>query len=69
MSDAAAERTKYSQDLAKYTMRQFKEARIAIDKHQFAAAKVPASISERIESILQPKSPRSESRASSALAA
>ncbi|KAF8904975.1 hypothetical protein CPB85DRAFT_1563833 [Mucidula mucida] len=59
-TSSEAERLQYSQDLAEYTMRQFTKARLSLDKQQFAAAKVPASISDRIKNLLQPKSPQPE---------
>lgn len=34
-------------------MRQFTKARLSLDKQQFAAAKVPASISDRIKNLRQ----------------
>ncbi|KAF7315866.1 hypothetical protein MIND_00103100 [Mycena indigotica] len=38
----AAERERYSRELAEYTMRQFSQARKNLDSHKAAAAKLPA---------------------------
>ncbi|KAF9016370.1 hypothetical protein BDZ89DRAFT_1075668 [Hymenopellis radicata] len=61
-SSLEAERLQYSQDLVDYTMRQFTKARLSLNKQQLAAAKVqvPASVSDRIRNLLQPKSPQPE---------
>ncbi|KAJ6594408.1 hypothetical protein B0H19DRAFT_1247082 [Mycena capillaripes] len=42
MALTAAERERYSRELAEYTFRQFSAARKTLDNHKAAAAKLPA---------------------------